>query len=135
VCAHLCADRSFDEVSVLRAELARKNMYVRHTDDSVHKRGKYGGEYPPSYVSPQNPPLLGGPTPSPPGSLPLSHGRGYASVGNSKDNPPCNTLFIGNLGETVCCLSYHVLLVAAAAPCLPAAPASLLARAREGRSL
>jgi hypothetical protein len=26
---------------------------------------------------------------------------GYAPVQNTKDNPPCNTLFIGNLGEAV----------------------------------
>jgi hypothetical protein len=25
----------------------------------------------------------------------------YAVVSNTKDNPPCNTLFIGNLGDTV----------------------------------
>ncbi|KAK9853868.1 hypothetical protein WJX84_000021 [Apatococcus fuscideae] len=27
--------------------------------------------------------------------------RSYAPVTNTKDNPPCNTLFIGNLGDTV----------------------------------
>lgn len=25
----------------------------------------------------------------------------YAAVSNTKDNPPCNTLFVGNLGDTV----------------------------------
>jgi hypothetical protein len=25
---------------------------------------------------------------------------GYAPVSNTRDNPPCNTLFIGNLGES-----------------------------------
>lgn len=27
--------------------------------------------------------------------------RGYAPITNTKDNPPCNTLFIGNLGDGV----------------------------------
>lgn len=27
--------------------------------------------------------------------------RGYAPISNTKDNPPCNTLFIGNLGDGV----------------------------------
>ena len=27
--------------------------------------------------------------------------RGYAPISNTKDNPPCNTLFIGNLGDSV----------------------------------
>ena len=27
--------------------------------------------------------------------------RGYAPVNNQRDNPPCNTLFIGNLGDSV----------------------------------
>lgn len=26
---------------------------------------------------------------------------GYAPVSNTRDNPPCNTLFIGNLGDNV----------------------------------
>lgn len=31
----------------------------------------------------------------------LSSPRAYAPVKNVKDNPPCNTLFIGNLGDQV----------------------------------
>jgi hypothetical protein len=26
---------------------------------------------------------------------------GYAPVSNQRDNPPCNTLFVGNLGDAV----------------------------------
>ncbi|XP_020264744.1 cell wall integrity protein scw1 isoform X2 [Asparagus officinalis] len=44
-----------------------------------------------------------GPYPVPqvalPPPAPLPAPSGYAPVQNSKDNPPCNTLFIGNLGE------------------------------------
>ncbi|KAF5183148.1 Rna-binding protein with multiple splicing [Thalictrum thalictroides] len=36
-----------------------------------------------------------------PAPAPLPSPTGYAPVQNSKDNPPCNTLFIGNLGENV----------------------------------
>lgn len=65
---------SFDPVSILRAELARKNMYLR--DDYGAKRqrvsGTDGGEL--SQFSP---------------------GKG------NRENPPCNTLFIGNLSEGV----------------------------------
>jgi len=32
---------------------------------------------------------------------PVTGPTAYAPVQNTKDNPPCNTLFIGNLGDTV----------------------------------
>ncbi|KAL5699307.1 hypothetical protein ACHQM5_030231 [Ranunculus cassubicifolius] len=51
------------------------------------------GAYPAPYPVP--PPV---PMPMP---APLPAPSGYAPVQNSKDNPPCNTLFIGNLGENV----------------------------------
>ncbi|KAK9697097.1 hypothetical protein RND81_08G015000 [Saponaria officinalis] len=38
------------------------------------------------------------PAPSP---VPLAAPSSYAPVQNIKDNPPCNTLFIGNLGENI----------------------------------
>ncbi|KAJ3698432.1 hypothetical protein LUZ61_002137 [Rhynchospora tenuis] len=47
----------------------------------------YGG-YPVSPVAVQPPPAVTSPA-------------GYAPVQNTKDNAPCNTLFIGNLGENV----------------------------------
>jgi hypothetical protein len=34
---------------------------------------------------------------------------GYAPVSNTRDNPPCNTLFIGNLGDAVQEADLHVL--------------------------
>ncbi|XXG51693.1 hypothetical protein AAC387_Pa03g0209 [Persea americana] len=36
-----------------------------------------------------------------PTPAPLPPPTGYAPVQNTKDNPPCNTLFIGNLGENI----------------------------------
>lgn len=67
---------SFDESSILRAEMARKNMYLR--DDQSTKRPRVSA-YEVTGVTPQ----------------------GYAPVTNNRDNPPCNTLFIGNLSDTV----------------------------------
>ena len=29
------------------------------------------------------------------------HSSVFSAVSNTKDNPPCNTLFVGNLGDTV----------------------------------
>lgn len=56
------------------------------------------------YMAPPPPPYdpYGG-YPVPPLAMtapaPLPPPGGYAPVQNTKDNPPCNTLFIGNLGE------------------------------------
>ncbi|KAF8400389.1 hypothetical protein HHK36_013687 [Tetracentron sinense] len=36
-----------------------------------------------------------------PTHTPVPAPSGYAPVQNTKDNPPCNTLFIGNLGENI----------------------------------
>ncbi|KAJ9568552.1 hypothetical protein OSB04_004518 [Centaurea solstitialis] len=52
----------------------------------------YGG-YPVSQVPMAAPPAI----PSAPVPAPSS----YMPVQNTKDNPPCNTLFIGNLGENI----------------------------------
>ncbi|KAI3671675.1 hypothetical protein L1987_87415 [Smallanthus sonchifolius] len=51
----------------------------------------YGG-YPVSQVPMAPPPALPAPVPAP---------SSYMPVQNTKDNPPCNTLFIGNLGENI----------------------------------
>ncbi|KAF9612909.1 hypothetical protein IFM89_004325 [Coptis chinensis] len=59
-----------------------------------------------AYITPPPPqydpyaayPVAPVPMPTP---APLPAPSGYAPVQNSKDNPPCNTLFIGNLGENV----------------------------------
>jgi hypothetical protein len=76
----------FDDHTVLRAEIAHKNMYIK--DD-----GKRRLSYPPAAsgtaatIQPFMPGAVRGPL-------------GYAPVSNTKDNPPCNTLFIGNLSDT-----------------------------------
>lgn len=123
--------------SVLRAEMAKKNLYVKRGVTGVgvetsgydqskrlrtvgdYTRSPYvpGGAYPGpglsptswvpqsyipatvpydpfgSYSMPQVQPL------APPMVQALAP-SGYAPVQNNKDNPPCNTLFIGNLGES-----------------------------------
>ncbi|KAE9468039.1 hypothetical protein C3L33_00048, partial [Rhododendron williamsianum] len=60
---------------------------------------------PPSYAAPPPPydPYAGypvPPVPMPP-PAPVAAPSSYVPVQNIKDNPPCNTLFIGNLGENV----------------------------------
>ncbi|MFS7950108.1 putative RNA recognition motif domain, nucleotide-binding alpha-beta plait domain superfamily [Helianthus anomalus] len=52
----------------------------------------YGG-YPVSQVPMAPPPALP--------AAPLPAPSSYMPVQNTKDNPPCNTLFIGNLGENI----------------------------------
>ena len=61
-------------------------MYIR--EDPSAKRSRVAGGY-------SAPPYGGGPA--------GGSGRpvGYAPINNTKDNPPCNTLFVGNLGDNV----------------------------------
>ena len=78
---------------MLRCELAHKNMYLK--DDPAAKRGRYGSDHQgysttPSYYPP--PAAASHPSPS-------AGPRSYAPVTNVNDFPPCNTLFIGNLGD------------------------------------
>ncbi|XP_049932970.1 uncharacterized protein LOC116251131 isoform X2 [Nymphaea colorata] len=114
--------------SVLHTEMAKKNLFVKRgvvTDSSSFdqsKRMRTGGDYthggyphPGSYppaapvwgpqgympsTAPYDPygayPVAPVPRPAP---APLPAPSGYAPIQNMKDNPPCNTLFIGNLGE------------------------------------
>ncbi|KAL2612527.1 hypothetical protein R1flu_024219 [Riccia fluitans] len=108
--------------SVLRAEMAKKNLYVKRggSEPATYdpsKRMRTAGDYTaPQYAAPSAfvPPAA--PTWGPQSYIPPSapydpYGgysvaqvppvapAGYAPVQNTKDNPPCNTLFIGNLGE------------------------------------
>lgn len=125
--------------SVLRAEMAKKNLFVKRgvvgnpTDSSPafdpSKRMRTVGDYsPPSYSAGpttayiQTAPSWGQPMPhsyltSPPPPPSYDPYAGYTvtpvtpvppttyaiparvNILNTKDNPPCNTLFIGNLGE------------------------------------
>lgn len=85
----------FEEGTVLRCEMARKNMYIK--DDSSTKRSRYDGQFASyggasAYAAPA--PYYGG------GAAAASpQPQGYQAISNTKDNPPCNTLFIGNLGD------------------------------------
>ncbi|KAH7564916.1 hypothetical protein JRO89_XS09G0069500 [Xanthoceras sorbifolium] len=63
---------------------------------------------PHGYMAPAPPPYdpYGGypvpPVPMPaPAPVPVPAPSSYVPVQNTKDNPPCNTLFIGNLGENI----------------------------------
>ncbi|KAL4430982.1 hypothetical protein ABPG75_006238 [Micractinium tetrahymenae] len=112
----------FDNDSVLRAEMAHKNMYVKDDPAAAAKRsrptfeaapGGYGAGFAPAGVA-QAPGGAAGPyghaaagyggppAGAPPGAVVAAvQPRGYAPITNTKDNPPCNTLFIGNLGDSV----------------------------------
>ncbi|KAK8914134.1 hypothetical protein KSP39_PZI023960 [Platanthera zijinensis] len=116
--------------SVLHTEMAKKNLFVKRgmvadfSSLDQSKRIRTGGEYAPSGFTsspfhPQPtplwpasgymaPPVLyspygGYPVPQValPSPAPVLAPSGYASVQNTKDNPPCNTLFVGNLAENV----------------------------------
>ena len=73
----------FDEAAVLRCEMARKNMYVKEGEGAKRQRSD-------------------GPL-APPGQDPAAAmaPQGFAPVSNLGDNPPCSTLFVGNLGDNV----------------------------------
>ncbi|KAG2493881.1 hypothetical protein HYH03_007818 [Edaphochlamys debaryana] len=92
----------FDEASSLRCEMARKNMYIR--DMEPNKRARPNAP----------PPAAGGYAAPPPGPSGASYGSrpppayggppGAGAGGRSEardDNPPCNTLFVGNLSDNV----------------------------------
>ncbi|KAH7422163.1 hypothetical protein KP509_13G094100 [Ceratopteris richardii] len=125
----------YETNSTLRAEMAKKNLYVKRgvtgmgTEAQLFdqsKRLRTAGDYTPHY-GPPGP--FGAPSPAswvpqsymsplPAGSYdpyasygmpPLQSAAqplvtpvapvGYVPMQNMKDNPPCNTLFVGNLGE------------------------------------
>jgi len=82
----------FDDAAVLRAEMARKNMYFKDADNGAAKRPRHVPSATPGYE--QYYPGYGGyPPPA------AAHASTFQQVSNTKDNPPCNTLFIGNLGD------------------------------------
>jgi hypothetical protein len=101
---------SFDDGVALRANMARKNMYIQDGGGAPAggpKRLRAGpGEFRPSG--------LGLPPGGAPGGLQHAHqvqlsqqqqgqqgmGRGAPRGGlQAHDNPPCSTLFVGNLGQ------------------------------------
>lgn len=71
--------------------MARKNMFI---NDATGKRGRYDGQF-------------AAPVPYYPGATAAAPATGFSGwiTGNRADNPPCNTLFIGGLGEGVRCAS------------------------------
>merc|ERR1719420_1896804 len=89
---------------VLRCEMARKNMYMGMQDGEAHvRRGPrgLGAEYPLG----SNGQYLGQ---GPYSTMKHPHGgRGSGGGGSSDENPPCNTLFVGNLGDSVTELDLH----------------------------
>ncbi|KAI9084522.1 hypothetical protein K1719_033510 [Acacia pycnantha] len=117
--------------SVLHTEMAKKNLFIKRgivADSSAYdqsKRLRTAGDYTHAgYTSPspfhQPPAPVWGPhgymAPPPPydpyggypvapipmhAPAPLPSPSSYVPVQNTKDNPPCNTLFIGNLGENI----------------------------------
>lgn len=116
--------------SVLHTEMAKKNLFVKRgmvADSNAYdqsKRLRTGGDYthagyttpppfhppapvwgPHGYMAPTPPydpyggyPVAPVPMPTP---TPIPAPSSYVPVQNIKDNPPCNTLFIGNLGESI----------------------------------
>ncbi|XP_038718408.1 cell wall integrity protein scw1 isoform X2 [Tripterygium wilfordii] len=115
--------------SVLHTEMAKKNLFIKRgivADSNAYdqsKRLRTGGDYshtgyatpppfhppapiwgPHGYMAPAPYDPYGGypmhpvPMPAPP-SIPSP--SSYVPVQNTKDNAPCNTLFIGNLGENI----------------------------------
>ncbi|KAG6764995.1 hypothetical protein POTOM_029009 [Populus tomentosa] len=116
--------------SVLHTEMAKKNLFVKRgivADSNAYdqsKRLRTGGDYshaayttpspfhppppvwgPHGYMAPVPPPYdpYGGypapQVPMPPAPIPAP--SSYVPIQNTKDNPPCNTLFIGNLGQNI----------------------------------
>lgn len=103
-CAML-AHIQFDEASVLRAEVARKNMFVKE-DNMGPKRPRFTGGFTGSSTpGAGGPPSASGTTTSiissAPGSVVPVAPQGFAAVSNIGDNSPCSTLFVGNLGDAV----------------------------------
>jgi hypothetical protein len=89
----------FDGEISLRCEVARKNMYLK--DDHTSKRGRFEGGTAPGGHSYGAPAAADPYAAAPVAAAAPSGPRQYAPVTNTKDNPPCNTLFIGNLGDVV----------------------------------
>ena len=93
---------------ILRASLAPDNLTL--DDEELRKRSRperFSGIPTPELVQAYTAAQAGALVPFPSGAYAFPAGaavvapRVYAPVKNEKDNPPCNTLFIGNLGESV----------------------------------
>ncbi|PNH03464.1 Cell wall integrity protein scw1 [Tetrabaena socialis] len=98
----------FDDQSSLRCEMARKNMYIREMEPNKRPRPSGPpGAGPGGYGAPGGSPGGGGGGPPggygrPPPMYSSSGGGGGGGGGPARDdNPPCNTLFVGNLADNV----------------------------------
>ncbi|KAJ7962703.1 RNA-binding protein with multiple splicing [Quillaja saponaria] len=96
--------------SVLHTETAKKNLFVKRgiVADSgsfdQSKRLRTAGDYTHTwYMVPPPYDQYGYPVPPVPmpALAPVPAPSSYVPIQNTKDNPPCNTLFIGNLGENI----------------------------------
>mmetsp|Transcript_15355 Transcript_15355/g.42921 ORF Transcript_15355/g.42921 Transcript_15355/m.42921 type:complete len:326 (+) Transcript_15355:234-1211(+) len=90
-CRDAIQNLCFDDTAVLRCEMAHKNMYFKDADPTA-KRPKHAAPAP-GYEQYGAYPGYSYPPPAQPAA--------YQQMTNTKDNPPCNTLFIGNLGDHV----------------------------------
>ncbi|GAU16177.1 hypothetical protein TSUD_298070, partial [Trifolium subterraneum] len=89
--------------SVLHTEMAKKNLFVKRgigADAGAFDQSK-------RYMAPPPPPPYDpyagysvAPVPMP-APVSIAAPSSYVPIQNTKDNPPCNTLFIGNLGENI----------------------------------
>lgn len=92
----MIAHVQFDENSVLRAEVARKNMFIKNDGTGPSsKRTRYASGY--------NAPPAASWSVTTAGTANVApvQPQGFQPVANLNDNPPCNTLFVGNLADTV----------------------------------
>eukprot|EP01026_Neomeris_dumetosa_P040196 TRINITY_DN3318_c0_g2_i1.p1 TRINITY_DN3318_c0_g2~~TRINITY_DN3318_c0_g2_i1.p1 ORF type:complete len:329 (-),score=39.37 TRINITY_DN3318_c0_g2_i1:1746-2732(-) len=80
----------FDESYILRCEMARKNMYIK--EDAFAAAAKRQQLYSAGYMY-----GMDGYAAAAAPVRPLAYGQ----ITNVRDNPPCNTLFIGNLSDNV----------------------------------
>ncbi|MCD7454685.1 hypothetical protein HAX54_025579 [Datura stramonium] len=92
---------------VLHTEMAKKNLFVKRgivADSNTHDQNKtyaywrYITQAPPPYNPYGGYPVAHMPMAAP---APVPSTKQLCTSQNTKDNPPCNTLFIGNLGENI----------------------------------
>ncbi|KAG2271180.1 hypothetical protein Bca52824_065735 [Brassica carinata] len=110
--SHLVFDA--ESKSVIHTEMAKKNLFVKIvvTAHSVYSPSPFHHLPPPvwgpphGYMASTPPPYdtyagYHAPSVPMPPPTPVAAPSSYVPVQNAKDNPPCNTLFIGNLPENI----------------------------------
>eukprot|EP01023_Acetabularia_acetabulum_P033817 TRINITY_DN3166_c1_g1_i2.p1 TRINITY_DN3166_c1_g1~~TRINITY_DN3166_c1_g1_i2.p1 ORF type:complete len:317 (+),score=71.80 TRINITY_DN3166_c1_g1_i2:189-1139(+) len=81
----------FDESYILRCEMARKNMFIKEEAFAAKRDAVFGSGYLPSQYGGLGFAAAAAPV----------RPQAYGQITNVRDNPPCNTLFIGNLSDNV----------------------------------